>query len=95
MGGSINMEEKGCESIGCWTHNVTFSYTWPWIFMVKFWKKRIPGIGGKLSWTKGMWVNRKSDLLYDFEFLSSSMTLTFDFEGYILEKLYLKKGMVS
>ena len=25
MGGSINMEQKGCESIGCWTHYVTLS----------------------------------------------------------------------
>ena len=26
MGGSFNMEYKGCESIGCWTHYVTVSY---------------------------------------------------------------------
>ena len=26
MGGSIDMEWKGCESIGCCTHYVTFSY---------------------------------------------------------------------
>ena len=25
MGGLIDMEEKGCESIGCWTHNVTLT----------------------------------------------------------------------
>ena len=26
MGGLINMEWKGCESIGCWTHYVTLNY---------------------------------------------------------------------
>ena len=26
MGGLINMEQKGCESIECWTHYVTLSY---------------------------------------------------------------------
>ena len=53
MGWPIDMELKGCESIECWTHAVTFnghltlSHPWPlpWIFKVKFWKSRISGMG--------------------------------------------------
>ena len=40
MEGSIYMERKGCESVGCYTHFVTFNFDlsrdWPWIFKVKF-----------------------------------------------------------
>ena len=42
MGWPIDMERKGCEWIGCYTHFVTFNilplpWPWPWIFKVKFW----------------------------------------------------------
>ena len=47
MGGPIDMEGKGCESIECCTHVVTFNphpWPWPWIFKVKFWKCCISGM---------------------------------------------------
>ena len=42
MGGPIDMEHKGYDSIGCWTHNMTlrFDYTYEHdhvFFKVKFW----------------------------------------------------------
>ena len=50
MGWPIDMESKGCESIECLTHVVTFNFphhTWPWpcIFKVKFWKSLILWMG--------------------------------------------------
>ena len=42
MGGSIDMEQKGCESIGCWTHYVTLSYE---ITISQVWE-------GWLTWNK-------------------------------------------
>ena len=53
IGGLINMEWKGYESIGCWTDYVTFSYD-PWrIFKVKFQKAVSLEWGGQLTWNKG------------------------------------------
>ena len=51
MGWPTDTELKGCESIECWTHVVTFNvhlthpWPWSWIFKVKFWKCCIWGIG--------------------------------------------------
>ena len=72
MGGLIEMEQKGCESIGCYTHFVTFNFwaqpwPWPWIFKVKFWKSRI--WNGVADWhgMKGMWVDKVLDPCWDFQ----------------------------
>ena len=48
-GGTIGMEQKGCESIGCYTHFVTFNV---WIFKDKFWKSCISGMDGWLTWNE-------------------------------------------
>ena len=50
MGWPIDMERKGCELIGYYTHFVTFNilpkpWPWPWIFKVEFWKSCISGMG--------------------------------------------------
>ena len=47
MGWPIDMGWKGCESIECWTHVVTFNFPlpWPWIFKVKFWKSLVLWMG--------------------------------------------------
>ena len=49
-GGPIDMERKGCEFIGCYTHIVTLN-PWPWrlILTVKFWKSRNSGMGGPIN----------------------------------------------
>ena len=45
MEGSINMEQKGCESIGCWIYHVTLSYELDLGFQGQILKNRIPGMG--------------------------------------------------
>ena len=67
----IDMERKRCESIGCYTHFVTFNFPphpwpWPWIFKVKFWKSRVSAMG----WPGiiGMWVDRILDPCCDFQY---------------------------
>ena len=42
-------------------------WPWPWIFKVKFWKSRNPGIGGPIDMEQNG-VDMKADLLCDFEF---------------------------
>ena len=62
MGGSIHMEWKGSDSLGCWNH-----YMWPWAmtlilnFQGQILKKLYP-CSGVVDWhrTKGMWVDRES-----------------------------------
>ena len=49
-GGSIDMERKGCESLGCWTYYVTFSYDLGLgTFKFKFWNSHISGMGGLID----------------------------------------------
>ena len=71
MGGSINMDRKGCESIGRWTHYVTLSYDLDHGFSRLIFEKLYP-CSGVADWhgTKCMWVNRKSVPLCDFELWS-------------------------
>ena len=72
MGGPINMERKGCESIGCyptlWLWTVTSSMTLTLEFQGQILKKSWLCIGMP-DWhgTKGMWVNRMLDSHCDFE----------------------------
>ena len=55
MAGPIDMEQKGCESIGCNTHFVTFNFDLNHDFdlgfssKVKFWKSRISGMGWRID----------------------------------------------
>ena len=54
MGWPIDMERKGCESIGCYTHFVTLNGHFTHdldlgFFKVKFWKCCISGMGGKID----------------------------------------------
>ena len=73
VGWPIDMEQKGCESIECWTHVVTFKVP---LFhgldlgfsMSNFFKKSYLR-NGLADWhgTKGMWVDRMLDLHCDFK----------------------------
>ena len=68
MGGSIDKERKGCESTRYWTHYVTLNYDLD---------HGISRSSGEITvsknrradWhgTKGMWVNRSSDLICDID----------------------------
>ena len=53
MRGPADMERKGCESAGCWTHYVTLTFDltpwpWTWFFKVKFSNSLISGMGGSV-----------------------------------------------
>ena len=55
MGGPIDMERKGCESIGCWTHIVTLNCDLTHdldlrFFKVKFWKSHNSEMGCPIDW---------------------------------------------
>ena len=65
IGGLIDVEQKGCESIVCWWHCATLNYNlglrffsleiwphpwpWPWILKVNYWNKHILGTGGLID----------------------------------------------
>ena len=63
MGGPIDMERKGCESIGRYTHFVTFNFYQGQILKKPYLKN------GMADWygTKGMWVDRMLDPCCGFQ----------------------------
>ena len=67
---SIDMERKGCESIGCWTHHyVTLSYDLdPGLSRLNCEIALYPKYR-RADWhgTNGMWVNRLFDPLFDID----------------------------
>ena len=65
----IDMEQKGCESIVCWISYVTFSYDLDLRCSRSNFENLYYPWSGVANWhgTKGMWVNRKSNPLCDFE----------------------------
>ena len=68
MGGPIDMEQKGCESIGCYTHFVTSNFDLnSLIFKIKFWKSCIRNGMADSHGTKGMWVDRMLDPCCDLQ----------------------------
>ena len=70
MGGTIDMERKGCESIGCYTHFVTpnFDFKLDLGFQGQILKKLYLR-NGMANWhgIKGMWVDRMLDPCCDFQ----------------------------
>ena len=74
MGWSIDMELKGCESIECWTHAVTFNVHLTHDIYLGFSRSNFEKVylrNGMADWhgTKGMWVDRMLHTLCDFECL--------------------------
>ena len=71
MGGPIDMERKGCESIGCY-HIVTLNCDLtidldPWFSRSNFENAVSQEWEGRLTWNEGMWVDRMLDPHCDFE----------------------------
>ena len=70
-------------------------WPWPWIFMVKFWKCCISEMGWPIDME---WKGCESIGCYThfvISTLTSTMTLTLDFQGQILKKSYLRNGMAD
>ena len=70
--GPIDMERKGCESIGCYTHFVTVNVPLTHDLDLGFSRSNFEKVvsqewDGRLTWTKGMWVDRMLHLLCDFQ----------------------------
>ena len=71
MGGPIDMERKACESIGCYTHFVTFNVPLPMTLTLDFQGQILKKLylrNGIADWhgMKGMWVDRMLDPCCDF-----------------------------
>ena len=64
IGWTIDMERKGCESIGSRTYYATLSYDLDLKFSRSNFEKPYPSSGMDMN---GMWVNRKSEPLCDLE----------------------------
>ena len=67
MGGQIDMEWKGCESIGSQAHFVTWNFDLTYELDLGFSRSNFEKAvslewGGWLTWNKGDWVNRKAIL---------------------------------
>ena len=72
MGWPIDMELKGCESIECWTHAVTFNGHLTYDLYFGFSRSNFEKVvsqewDGRLTWNEGMWVDRMLHLLCDFQ----------------------------
>ena len=101
MEGSIDMERKGCESIGCYTHFVTFNVFLTHDLDLGFSRKsHISGMGWPIDmelkgcesiecWTHAVTFNVHPRVS------TSTMTFTLDFQGQILKKSYLRNGMAD
>ena len=72
MGWPIDMEWKGCESIGCYTHFVTLNVPSPMTLTLDFQGQILKMLylrNGRADWhgTKGIWVDRMLDPCCDFQ----------------------------
>ena len=74
MGWPIDMEWKGCESIGCYTHFVTLNVHFTHDLDLRFSRSNFENAvsqewEGRLTWheTKGIWVDRMLDPCCDLQ----------------------------
>ena len=102
LGGPIDMERKGCESIGCYTHFVTFNFDSNHDLDLEFSRSNFEkAVSREWRWpidmewkgceSIGCWthvVTFKIHLTHDLE-------LGFSMKGQILKKLYFRNGMTD
>ena len=78
-----------------WLSTYPHPWLWPWIFKVKFWKSLISGMGWLIHMErKGCEPIGCYTHFVTFN-LTSTMTLTLDFQDQIFKKLYLRNGMAD
>ena len=97
MGGPIDMEWNGCESIGCQIHYVTLNFNLTQdLNMLNLGfsqsnlkkKKHISGMGRLIDMKRKRWESQDVGPTM----WPRTLTLTLDFHGQILEELYLRNG---
>ena len=100
MGWPIHMELKGCESIECWTHVVTFKVHVTHDLDLGFSRSNFENAVSQECEERLIW-NERNVSRWDvtpclwLSTLTSTMTLTLDFQGQILKKSYLRNGMAD
>ena len=100
MGGPIDMEWKGCESIGCYTHFVTFNLDLNHDLDLGFSRSNFEKVvsqewDGRLTWNeRGVSRFNVGHVLWLSTF-TSPMTFALDFQGQIFKMLYLRNGMAN
>ena len=100
MGWPIDMELKGCESIECWTHVVTFNFHLTHDLDFGFSRSNFEKVVsqewvGRLTWNERDLSRQNVGPMLWLSMFTSSMTLTLDFQGQILKKSYLSNGMAD
>ena len=96
MGWPIDMELKGCESIKCWTHAVTFNVhltrdLYLGFSRSNFKKSYLRNGTADQTWNERDVSQNATSTLW-LSMSTSPMTLTLDFQGQILKMLYLRNG---
>ena len=100
MGWPIYMELKGCKSIGCWTHAVTFNVHLTHDLYLGFSRSKFEKVvsqewDGRLTWNERDVSRQNVGPMLWLSMFTSSMTLTLDFQGQILKKSNLRNGMAD
>ena len=100
MGWPIDMELKGCESIKCWTHVLTFNVHLTHYLDLGFSRSNFEKVlfyewDGWLTWNERDVSRRNVGPMLWLSNYTSSMTLTLDFQGQILKNSYLRNGMAD
>ena len=98
MGWPIDMERKGCESIGCYTHFVTSNVHFTHDLDLGFSRSNFENAvsqewEGRLIWNEKDLSRQNVGPMLWLSMFTSSMTLTLDFQGQILKKSNLRNGM--
>ena len=100
MGWTIDMEQKGCESIICYTHFVAFNVHLTHDLDLGFSRSNFEN-AVSLEWECRLTLNERDlsrqnvrPMLW-LSIFTSSMTLTLDFQGQIFTKSYLRNGMAD
>ena len=100
MEGPIDMEWKGCESIGCYTLFVTSNFDLNPDLDLGFSRSNFEKVvsqewDDRLTWNeKDVSLKNVGPMLW-LSMFTSSITLTLDFQGQILKKSYLRNGMAD
>ena len=100
MGGPIDMERKVCESMGCYTHFVTFNLDLNhgldlWFSRSNFEKVLSQEWDGRLTWNERDVSQYNVGHMLWLSIFTSPMTLALDFQGQILKMLHLRHGMAD